>query len=61
MGNGASNGRQITGRYEAVKKQLDSTYDLNKKLKDNGYSPANGLNGAKNKAKKHGLIDTPDY
>ena len=61
MGNGASNNRGITPRYEAVKKQLDSTYDLNKKLKDNGYSPANGLYDANKKAKKHGLINTPDY
>ncbi len=61
MGNGASHNRNITPRYEAVKHQLNATHDLNKKLKDNGYSPANGLYDANKKAKKHGLIDTPKY
>ena len=61
MGSGASHGRGITPRYKDVKHQLDATYDLNKALTSNGYSPGNGLYEASNKAKKHGLIDTPSY
>jgi hypothetical protein len=61
MGNGASNGRGLTPRYMDVKRQLDATHDLNKALKNNGYSPASGLYEANKKAKQHGLINTPDY
>jgi hypothetical protein len=58
---GISGGRNITYKYEAVKKQLDGTYDLNKMLEKHGYEKANGLYGANKKAKKHELIDTPKY
>jgi hypothetical protein len=61
MGAGASGHRHITPRYEAVIGQLNATHDLNKKLKDNGYSPASGLYDANNKAKAHKLINTPEY
>lgn len=61
MGNTSSDGRGITPRYENVKKQLDATYDLNKRLKENGHRPANGLYQANNKCKQHGLIDTPQF
>jgi len=61
MGSGHSNGRHITPRYEAVRKQLDYTHDLNAMLKDNGYSPADGLYGANRKARNNGLIGNETY
>lgn len=61
MGNTSSDGRGITPRYEDVKKQLNATYDLNKRLKENGRHAANGLYQANKKCKQYGLIDTPQY
>lgn len=62
MGNSSSSdGRNITPRYENVKKQLDATYDLNKALKKNGHRPANGLYQANQKCKQYGIINTPEF
>lgn len=58
MGSGSSG---LTPRYNAVKQQLNATYELNKALKDDGYSPAPGLYDANRKAKANGIIDTPAY
>lgn len=61
MGSGHSRGRRITPRYEAVKDQLDATYDLNYMLKHNGYSPEDGLYDANAKAYDNDLIGTQTY
>ena len=61
MGSGHSNGRHITPRYEAVRKQLNYTHDLNEMLKGNGYSPADGLYEANQKARNNGLIGNDTY
>jgi hypothetical protein len=61
MGSGHSNGRRITPRYEAVQDQLDATYDMNKLLKNNGYSPEGGLYDANAKAWDHDLIGKYTY
>ena len=58
---GSSGNRNITPRYEAVKSQLNATYDLNKALNKDGHSPASGLFDANNKAKSYGIIDTPQF
>ena len=61
MGSGHSNGRRITPRYEAVRKQLDYTYDVNKVLTDNGYSPEAYLYNGNEKARNNGLIGNDTY
>ena len=51
----------VIPRYEAVQDQLDATYDMNKLLKNNGYSLEGGLYDANEKAWDNDLIGKYTY
>ena len=58
---GISDGRNITTKYGDGINQMNATYDMNKLLRDNGYSPEGYLFDANQKAYENDLIGKQTY